>query len=84
MNADNTMKTTAKPLKHDWTRFYALSEALGDGGAMRDPDAVPLTPAEFHRLKRRDGAPLRSMTCRRSRLPHPKGSHARGARASRR
>ena len=35
MNADNTMKTTAKPLKHDWTRFYALSEALGDGAATR-------------------------------------------------
>jgi hypothetical protein len=78
MNTNNIMKTTAKLLKHDWTRFYALSEALGDGAAMRDPDAVPLTPAEFHRLKRCDGAPLRSMNCRRRRLAHPKGSHAEG------
>ena len=27
MNADNTMKPTVKPSKHDWSRFDAMSEA---------------------------------------------------------
>ena len=26
MNADNTMKTTTKPSKHDWSRFDAMSQ----------------------------------------------------------
>ena len=27
MNADNTTKKTAKPLKRDWSRFNAMTEA---------------------------------------------------------
>ena len=52
MNADNTTKTTAKPLKHDWSRFDAMSEAQRHAAATRDPNAMPLTPADFKRVKR--------------------------------
>src|SRR5450759_4306546 len=51
MNADNTMKTTAKPPKHDWSRFDAMSEAQRNAAAAHDPDAMPLTPADFKRMK---------------------------------
>ena len=52
MNADNTMKPTAKPSKHDWKRFDAMSEAQRHAAASRDPDATPLAPADFKRMKR--------------------------------
>ena len=52
MNADNTMKKTAKPSKHDWRRFDAMSEAQRHAAAMSDRDAMPLTPADFKRMKR--------------------------------
>ena len=52
MNVDNTMKTTAKPPKHDWSRFDAMSEAQRNAAATHDPDAMPLTPADFKRMKR--------------------------------
>jgi putative transcriptional regulator len=52
MNADNTTKTTAKPPKHDWSRFDAMSDAQRNVAATRDPDAKPLTPADFKRMKR--------------------------------
>jgi putative transcriptional regulator len=52
MNADNPMKTTAKPTKHDWSRFDAMSEAQRTAAAMRDRDAVPLTSVDFKRMKR--------------------------------
>ena len=52
MNADNTTKTTAKPPKHDWSRFDAMSEAQRSAAAMHDPDAIPLTPSDFKRMKR--------------------------------
>ena len=52
MNADNTMKTTAKPRKHDWSRFDAMSEAQRTAAAMRERDAIPLTSADFKRMKR--------------------------------
>lgn len=46
------MKKTAKPSKHDWNRFDAMSEAQRHTAALRDPDAMPLTPADFKRMKR--------------------------------
>ena len=46
------MKTTAKPSKHDWSRFDAMSEAQRHAAATRDPDAMPLTPADFKHMKR--------------------------------
>jgi len=52
MNADNTTKTTAKPLKHDWSRFDAMSKAQRRAAATHDADAKPLTPADFKRMKR--------------------------------
>jgi putative transcriptional regulator len=52
MNADNTMKPTAKPSKHDWSQFAAMSEAQRHAAAALDPDAMPLTPADFKRMKR--------------------------------
>jgi putative transcriptional regulator len=51
MNADNTTKTTAKPSKHDWSRFDALSQAQRHA-ATRDSNGKPLTPADFKRMKR--------------------------------
>ena len=44
MNADNTTKTTAKPPKHDWSRFDAMSEAQRNVAAMRDPMQCRLRP----------------------------------------
>ena len=52
MNADNTRKTTAKPSKHDWSRFDAMSKAQRHAAATHDADAKPLTPADFKRMKR--------------------------------
>ena len=52
MNADNTTKKTAKPLKHDWSRFNAMTEAQRNAAATHDPDALPLAPADFKRMKR--------------------------------
>jgi putative transcriptional regulator len=52
MNADNTTKKTAKPLKHDWIRFNAMTEAQRNAAATQDPDALPLAPADFKRMKR--------------------------------
>ena len=49
---ERTMKKTAKPLKHDWSRFDAMSEAQRHAAAISDRDAIPLTPADFKRLKR--------------------------------
>ncbi len=52
MNDDNTMKTTPKTPKHDWSRFDAMSEAERHAAALADPDAQPLTPERLTRMKR--------------------------------
>ena len=52
MNADNTMKTTAKPPQHDWSRYDAMSDAQRNVAAAHDPDVMALTPADFKRMKR--------------------------------
>ena len=52
MNADNTTKTTAKPTKHDWSRFDAMSQAQRHVAAARASNGKPLTPADFKRMKR--------------------------------
>jgi putative transcriptional regulator len=36
----------------DWTRFDAMTEAERHAAAMADPDAQPLTPEDFKRMKR--------------------------------
>ena len=52
MNKDNTMKTTHKKSAHDWSRFDAMSEAARHAAALADPDAQPLEPDDFKRMKR--------------------------------
>lgn len=52
MSADNTTKTTARAGKHDWSRFDAMSEREHHAAARSDPDAKPLTPDDFKRMKR--------------------------------
>ncbi len=49
------MKTTRKQPKSgkiDWTRFDSMTEAERHAAAMSDPDAQPLTPEDFKRMKR--------------------------------
>ena len=38
--------------KHDWTRADAMSEAEVHAAALSDPDAQPLTPEDFARMRR--------------------------------
>ena len=52
MSTANTTKTTAKTSKHDWSRFDAMSEEQRRAAAASDPDARPLTPDDFKRMKR--------------------------------
>jgi len=40
------------PTKHDWSRLDAMSEAERHAAAVSDPDAQPLTPEDFKRMKR--------------------------------
>jgi putative transcriptional regulator len=37
---------------HDWTRFDAMSGARRHAAALSDPDARPLSPDDFKRMKR--------------------------------
>jgi len=46
------MKKTASPPKHDWKRFDAMTDKKRQRAAASDPDALPLTPADFKRMKR--------------------------------
>lgn len=52
MNADDTMKPTPEPEKHDWSRFDRMSEAERHAAALRDPDAQPLTADDMQRMRR--------------------------------
>ena len=52
MSVGSTMKKTTKSPKHDWSRFDAMTEEQRHAAAMRDPDARPLTAADFKRMKR--------------------------------
>src|SRR5271170_8528973 len=51
MNKENTMNKTTES-KHDWSRLDAMTEAERHAAAMNDPDAKPLTPEDFKRMKR--------------------------------
>jgi putative transcriptional regulator len=51
MNSENTMNKTTES-KHDWSRLDAMTEAERHAAAMNDPDAKPLTPEDFKRMKR--------------------------------
>ncbi len=52
MSADDTTKKTANARKRDWRRFDAMSDSERRAAALRDPDAKPLTPDDFKRMKR--------------------------------
>lgn len=52
MNTGNTMKKTAKPAKDKWARFEAMTRKQRHAAALSDPDAQPLTPDDFKRMKR--------------------------------
>ncbi len=52
MSAAGTTKKAAKRTKHDWNRFDAMTEAERHAAALRDPDAQPLTPKDFKRMRR--------------------------------
>ena len=38
--------------KHDWSRLDAMTEEERHAAAMNDPDAKPLAPEDFKRMKR--------------------------------
>ena len=46
------MKKRAKTSKHDWKRFDAMTTKQCQRAAAADPDALPLTAADFKRMKR--------------------------------
>ena len=52
MSNASTTKKTAKAAKPDWKRFDAMTAKQRQGAAMSDPDARPLTQADFKRMKR--------------------------------
>ena len=52
--ASTTKRTSdrAKPSKTDWSHFDAMTEEERHAAALADPDAQPLTEADFNRMKR--------------------------------
>ena len=46
------MKKTAKATKSDWRRLDAMNAKERHRAALSDPDAQPLTPKNFKRMKR--------------------------------
>jgi putative transcriptional regulator len=52
MNHANTTRKTADPAGQDWSHFDAMSEAERNAAALNDPDAQPLTPEDFKRMRR--------------------------------
>ena len=52
MSNASTTKKTAKSAKSDWKRFDAMTAQQRQSAAMTDPDARPLTPDDFKRMKR--------------------------------
>ena len=45
------MNKTPDTSKHDWSRFDAMTEEERHAAALSDPDAQPLTEADFARMK---------------------------------
>ena len=52
MSDGDTMKKTIEMGKNDWSRLDAMSAKDRTAAAHRDPDAKPLTPDDFARMKR--------------------------------
>jgi putative transcriptional regulator len=51
MNGGAIMKKTPET-EHDWKRFDAMTDEQRHAAALADPDAQPLTPEDFKRMKR--------------------------------
>ena len=49
---ENIMSKTPATTKHDWSRLDAMSDQERHAAALSDPDAKPLTPEDFKRMKR--------------------------------
>ena len=53
MKSASTTKTTRRSRpKQDWSRFDAMTDEERHAAALSDPDAQPLTPEDFKRMKR--------------------------------
>jgi putative transcriptional regulator len=52
MNGESTMSKTPATTKHDWSRADAMTDEERHAAALSDPDAQPLTPDDFKRMKR--------------------------------
>lgn len=52
MSNANTTKKTPRAPGHDWKRFDAMTPKQRHAAAAADPDAHPLTPDDFKRMKR--------------------------------
>jgi len=48
----NITKIKSSPAKHDWSRFDAMTPQERHAAALADPDAQPLGPDDFRRMKR--------------------------------
>jgi putative transcriptional regulator len=46
------MSKTPKTAKHDWSRLDAMTTEQRHAAAAGDPDAKPLSPRDFKRMKR--------------------------------
>jgi putative transcriptional regulator len=51
-NASTTKTTRRSRPKQDWSRFDAMTDEERHAAALSDPDAQPLTPEDFKRMKR--------------------------------
>ena len=52
-NENTTKRTSDSPgSQHDWSRFDAMTAEERHAAALSDPDAQPLTPEDFSRMKR--------------------------------
>jgi putative transcriptional regulator len=49
MNSESTTKTATK---QDWSRFDAMTAEQRHAAALADPDAQPLTPERWRKMKR--------------------------------
>jgi putative transcriptional regulator len=52
MSNPSTTKKMARRPRNDWKRFDAMTTRQRQREAMSDPDARPLTPADFKRMRR--------------------------------
>jgi len=52
LNNERTMSKTPETTRQDWSRLDAMTKDERHAAAISDPDAQPLTPEDFKRMKR--------------------------------